>query len=294
MATNSLSGVNSARISQLTLDALQTLKLPLSAFTTEFSDEIATVGESVTTRFVTNPTVADFDSLTRAAQNSATTARTITLNKYVGVDIGFTDRQESLSDIRLMEMYIQPAITALFENVMATILPQVTSANFTANTLITAANFSYSNVVGVVQALNTAKAPLTPRHLIVPPTYAATLKKDAAVSAAYAYGTNEVVARGTLPVVAGLQIHEWNGTIPSNSENLAGIALHPQALLLAARAPQTPRNWAGQVYNITDPDSGLTIQFRDYYDGVLQRTQFCLLFGVQIGVGGNLHRIRSA
>ena len=55
-----------------------------------------------------------------------------------------------------------------------------------------------------------------------------------------------------------------------------------------------PRNWYGEVRNITDPASGLTIQFRDYYDGTSQRTEWCFIYGAQIGNPGNLLRILSA
>lgn len=293
MATNTLNGVNATRISQLTLEALQTTVLPFSAFTTNFSPDIAAAGSAVTTRYVTNPTVQDFSSASRASTNSATTARTITLSKYVGVDLGFTDTEMSFTDVQLMELYVRPAIVSLFENVMANTLSLVTAANFSSNSVITAANFTAANVAGLCQTLNEAKVPQD-RHIILPPSYAVTAKKDTSIQAAYAYGSPEAIRTGRLPDVYGFQMHEWNGTIPTNSENLAAVALAPQALLLAARAPVTPRNWAGQVTNITDPSSGLTIQFRDWYDGVEQRSQFCLIYGTQIGNPANLHRIKSA
>lgn len=294
MATNSLSGVNATRISQLTLEALQTTVLPFSAFTTNFSSDVATRGEAVTTRYVTNPSVQNFADSARASTNSATTARTITLDKYVGVDIGFTDTEMSFTDVQLMEMYIRPAIVALFENVMANTLSLVTNANFTTNTVITAANFTAANVASLAQSMNEAKVPLGDRHIILPPSYAVTAKTDTSIQAAYAYGSPEAIRTGRLPDVYGFQMHEWNGTIPTNSENLAAVALAPQGLLLAARAPAMPRNWNGQVTNVTDPASGLTIQFRDFYDDVEQRTQFCIIYGTQIGVPGNVHRILSA
>ena len=95
-----------------------------------------------------------------------------------------------------------------------------------------------------------------------------------------------------MPDVYGYQVHEWNGTIPTTN-NLAAIAFTPQALLLAVRPPALPRNWYGEVRNITDPSTGLTIQFRDYYDGTQQRTEWCFIYGCQIGNPGNLLRITN-
>lgn len=294
MATNTLNGVNATRISGLTIEAMQTYLLPLfGAFTTDFSQDIEDYGEAVTTRYVTNPTVQNF-AATRSAQNSATTARTITLNQYIGVDLGFTDLEQSFSDLDLMNMYIVPAITAIGENVITNVFTRVTAASFSQNTVITAANFTAANVSLLNEYLNTAKVPLAPRHLVVSPTYAGTLKRDTALSASYAYGNNGVITSGMVPKVYGFDVHEYNGSIPNNSENLAGIATAPQGLLIAARQPKPPRNWAGQTLSITEPKSGLTIQMRDFYDNQEQRTQFCVVYGTQIGNPANLWRIKSA
>jgi hypothetical protein len=294
MATNTLNGVNATKISGLTIEAMQTYLLPIfGAFTADFSSDIASSGEAVTTRYVTNPTVQDFSAV-RSAQNSVTTARTITLDRYVGVDIGFSDTEESFSEIDLMNMYIIPAITALGENVTTNVFSRVTASSFTQNTVITAANFTAANIATLAQNLNTAKVPLAPRHIVIPPSYAVTAKRDVSIQAAYAYGSPEAIRTGRLPDVYGFQIHEYNGTIPNNSENLAGIATAPQGLLLATRQPKLPRNWAGSVTSITEPRSGLTIQMRDFYDNQEQRTQFCLIYGTQIGNPANLWRIRSS
>ena len=294
MATNSLSGVNLTRISQLTLDSLKTMPIPFSAFTTDFSADIADSGSAVTTRFVTNPTVQNF-AAGKSSQNSTTTSRTISLSYYKGVDLGFADTEVAFSDVKLMEMFIRPSLVALFEQVMTdAIWPLVVNANFQQNAIIAAANFNAANVALLAQNLNTAKVPLANRSIIIPPSYAVTLKKDTALQASYAYGNNQVITSGQVPRVYGFDVYEYNGTIPNNSENLGAVALAPQAIALATRVPRVPRNWFGQVMNITEPNSGLTVQLRDYYDGVEQRTQFCLIYGAQYGVTGNLYRIPTA
>lgn len=292
MATNTLQGVNPTRISQLTLDALETLRLPFSAFTTDFSPDVARAGDAVTTRFVTNPSVQNFSS-SKASANAATTSRTINLQHYSGVSLGFSDTEMSFSDVKLMDMFVVPAITALFENVMANVWGRVLAASFSSNTVVTAANFNASAVAGLAQSLNEAKVQANDRHIIVPPSYAVSLKKDTAIQASYAYGSPEAIRTGRLPDVYGFRIHEWNGTIPNNSENLAGIACAPQGLIIAVRPPALPQNWYGKVSNVTDPETGLTIQMREYYDGSEQRVEWCFIYGTGIGVTGNLHRIRS-
>lgn len=293
MATNTLAGVNLTRIAQLTLDTLVTMPIPFSAFTTDFSSDAVPTGNAITTRFPGSVTVQNFAN-SKATANSSTTARTIELDNYVGVSLGFTDTEMSFSDIKLMDMYIRPTLSGLFENAFADIMALVTASNFSQNTVITAANFTATNVANLSANLTSAKVPTAPRSIIVPPTYALTLKTDPAVQASYAYGSPEAIRTGNIPNVYGFNIFEFNGTIPNNSENLAGIALAPQALIMAARQPALPRNWYGEVTSVTDPRSGLTIQMRDYYDGTEQRTEWCFIYGTQLGVTGNLWRIRSA
>ena len=288
---NGLNGVFMTRISQLTLDALLTSPLPVTSFWTDFSPDIATYGNAVTTRYPNALTVQNFAS-SKNAIDSNTVSRTITLDKYVGVPVQFTDTEMSFSDVQLLQMFVKPAITALFENVMATELALVTVANFSSNNIIASTDFTAANVARISRIQTANKVPLGNRHIICSPTYAETLKKDTSIQAAYAYGPGNTIRTGLIPEVYGYQVHEWNGTIPTTN-NLAAIAFAPQALLLAIRPPVLPRNWYGEVRNITDPNTGLTIQFRDYYDGTQQRTEWCFIYGCQIGNPGNLTRITN-
>jgi hypothetical protein len=165
------------------------------------------------------------------------------------------------------------------------------NANFKNNTVIAAANFTAANIANVATSLSVSKVGIN-RHIICSPTYAETLRKDSTILPAYAIGDPNFLKMGVIPMVHGFKIHEWNGTIPT-TENLAAIALAPQAIAIAARVPVTPRNWAGSVTNITDPESGLTVQYRDWYDGTEQRSQFCLIYGTAKGNPANLRRILS-
>lgn len=291
MATNSLNGVFMTRIAQLTLDALLTSKLPLMSMWTDFSAEVVPYGNAVTTRYPNAVSAVDF-STTKTLISANTVATTITLNKYIGIPISFTDTEVSFSDVKLSEMFVQPALVALFENVMATSQALITPANYSSNTVLAAANFSAANVADLCATQNGLKVPQGRRTIVAPPSYALTLKKDSAVQAAYAYGSAQAIQTGRLPDVYGYQIQEWNGTIPTTN-NLAAYAFAPQALLVAARPPALPRNWYGEVANVTDPDTGLTVQIRDYYNGVSQVTEWCFIYGAAVGNPGNLTRVTN-
>jgi hypothetical protein len=288
---NALNGVFMTRLSKLTLDALLTAPLPIMNFWTNFSSDISDYGNAVTTRYP-NALVAQNFASAKTAIDSNTVSRTITLDKYIGVPISFTDTEVSFSDIQLTDMFVKPALTTLFENVMATTLALVTPANFSSNTVLAAANFTAANIALVDRIQTVNKVPLAPRHIIAPPTYCEVLKRDTALQAAYAYGEGATIRTGRIPKVYNYDVHEWNGTIPTTN-NLAAVAFSPQALLLAIRPPALPRNWFGEVRNVTMPGTGLTVQIRDYYDNNQQKTEWCFIYGAQIGNPGNLTRITN-
>jgi len=288
---NALNGVFMTRISQLTLDALLSTEMPVTSFWTDFSSDVSTYGNAVTTRYP-NALVAQNFASAKTPIDSNTVSRTITLDKYIGVPIQFTDTEMSFSDVQLMDMFVKPAVNELFTNVMATAQALITVANFSSNNVIAAADFTAANVARLSRIQTAAKVPLGNRHIICSPNYAETLKTQTSVQAAYAYGPGNTIGTGVLPKVYGYEIHEFNGTIPTTN-NLAGYAFAPQAILIAARPPALPRNWYGEVRNITEPKTGLTIQFRDYYDGTTQRTEWCFIYGCQIGNPGNLTRITN-
>lgn len=295
MAANTIAGVNLARIAQRSLDSLVTQLVPLKdIFITDFSDEVAT-GPSITTRYPSNPTVKTLRTAAqRVSDNSTLTAVTVNIGDPRGVDIGFDDVEMINSEIKLHQLFIVPAVTAIIEDIMATVFALVTAANFSQSKLVTAANFDADAVSALAEQMSTAKIPTANRAMILKPTYYGNLSRDNAVQAAYAYGDSTVIRTGRVGSVHGLSPYEFNGTIPANGESLEGFASAPSAICLAARAPITPDAWYGEVENTVEPITGLPVQFRYFYDGVEHRLQMLTQHGAATGNPANLVRIRSA
>jgi hypothetical protein len=297
MATNTLAGVNLTKISQVSLDVLKTEGIPLSAFTTDFTSDAFPKGETVTTRFATMPATQDFDS-SKATGNSATTARSVTLDNYRGVSIGFKDTELTFTPVQLADLFVRPAISALVDYVINSTLTRVTNANgFTRVATVAPGAFDADSVADLAEGLSTGKVPKSPRHLILKPTYLASLAKDNSITAASdgPAGTDPL-REHRLPRLHGFNVLEYNGTIPGNSENLVGLACGKQSLIIAARGLVEPPagTWFGNIENIVDPGSGLPIQIREYYDGTELRYEFSVLFGHAIGIPLYATRIASA
>lgn len=294
---NTLGGVNLTKIAQASLDVLVTEGIPLTAFITDFSPEALPKGQTVTTRFATAVSTQDFSS-DKAAADVTTTARNITLSNYRGVSFGFTDTELTYTPVQLADLFVRPAIAALVDYVINAALTNVTNGNgFTRVKTVSAAAFDADTVADLAEGLSTAKVPKSPRSLIIKPTYYASLAKDNAIHAASDGPAGASVIRDNMiPKVGGFSVYEYNGTIPGNSENLVGVACGKQGLCIAARGVVEPPDgtWYGRIENIVDPNSGLPIQIREFYDGTKLTYQFSTLFGTAIGIPAYLTRIASS
>ena len=84
--------------------------------------------------------------------------------------------------------------------------------------------------------------------------------------------------------------------VPANSEALEGFAAHKSALLIASRVPDMPSDFSGSIENATDPDSGFTIQLREWYNNEAgaRYISATVIYGVAVGNGAALHRITSS
>lgn len=293
---NTLNGINLAQIAQGTLDYLSYEFHPLRAFTRDFSEDIATKGESVTTRVPSGVTAQDLSS-GYSATDVTSTAKTITLSNFQGFVYGFTDAEVSKAGNLdwLQGVFMAPALEATLNKVMDDLLALVLNATFSANEVITAANFDVDEIADLAADLSTAKVPKSERALLLPPTYYASIQKDTVVQDASSYNGPDAVREHAARRIHGFNVYEYSD-IPTNSENLAAIALHPSALLLAARQPATPSDPGLQVENVTDPTTGLPLQFRSWYDpdSGVYKVSMGVLYGVAAGNATALKRIKSA
>jgi hypothetical protein len=294
---NVLGGYSLAQIAQMSLDTLLP-KLPmLSMFSTDFSPEVAASGSSVSTRVATALSSASLATgYATNVQNSTLTAKTITLGDVTGLVVGFTDGEVSKSSINLMDVFIRPGINAVANDMLDDLFALFTNSNYSGKATVgDAAAFDSDKVADIAEDLTDANVPADGRFLIVKPSYFTALTKDEAVKAAYSYGGSEVIRQRRINGLAGLNVVEYTD-IPNNSENLVGIAGAKQGAIIAARQPAIPQNFTGDIETVTDPDSGFTLQLRQWYsadDGVYYMSM-ASIWGVAVGNAPNIVRLVSA
>ena len=294
MATNTIAGANLAQIAEETLPHLQSCFAPLAGIVTDFSDDVAQAGASVTTRYATKPSAVDLSS-GYTSQNTALTAATVSLDTFYGFVYGFKDDERSKSSIHLNDTFISPAVQSLGDKVFGDLWNIVTAANFATSSTVTAANFDRDDVVDLAVSLtDTLKAPKIGRTLWADPSHYGALVKT--LNSAEIPGMTAEKTEGMVPRVSGFDIYE-SDLCDDNGENLAAFAFHKSALIMAGRSVDTElAAQAGvEVENVVIPGLNLPVQFRRWYDPTLGELKYSvgLLYGVAKGTGMG-HRIVTA
>jgi hypothetical protein len=292
---NTLGGLSLAAIAQETLLTLQAQLPTLNAFTTDFSGEVATPMSSISTRVANTVTASDATS-GYTASDVTSTAKTITLDNHVHVTHKFSDAEIADNGFNLLKRtFIDPAAYGVVNKMVDDLLALVTSSNFSGGSVIASSAFAANDTVDLAKELTDANAPRQERVLMLGPAYYAALAKDDAIQASYAWGSSDVIRNNDIKTVHGMEVFEYSD-IPANSEDLEGFAAHKSALLIGARVPDAPSDFAGSIENVTDPDSGFTLQLREWYepkDGARYLTATAM-YGVVVGNAAALHRITSS
>lgn len=285
---NTIAGANLAAIAEMSLQPLQSALLPLRAFTTDFSSDVASRGASVTTRYATNPTAQDLSS-GYSRTDTTTTAITTTLNTYYGFVWGFDDLERSKSSVNLNDLFIQPAAYALAKKVFADIWNLVNDTNYPAaaatELTVTAANFDRDDVADIAQQLTTNGVSKLGRSLILAPGHYGALAKD--LNAADSAGQSMTIGENVIPRLHGFDVYE-SPECGGNSVNVAGLATSRQGMLIAARSVDiaTEATRIVDFQNVVLPDLGLPVQFRKWYDPSTGYLMYSvgLLYGVRFGI----------
>ena len=269
-------------------------ELPLvNAFSTNLTGSF-TRGKSVTVNIVGGDAAIEYGATGyHEAQDADLTAKTVTL-KHLHSTKAFAPLDlTEFGEQYIVSAFVQNAVEELAAKCHLELAAIITAANFSAVQTVTAANYGYDDVVDINTDLSTAKASRT-RALILNPSYAGALRKDATLTQAFSSaGVNgATVVDGSIGRVAGMNVYEFSD-LPTNSQNLRGFACGRDAIVVASALP-SPEMYVGEVDNAVDP-SGLAVQVLKSKgtDGFLRLTA-TLLFGAAVGRATSLKRIRDA
>jgi len=225
-------------------------------------------GSKVITRLPTSTGLTMHNSSTGFIQQNATSSAVeITYAQY--------DCFHKLSELEWSNMTPQiamnaflPKIVGTFANGVATAMMNLYTSSSFGNfiSIASAAEFSSSKAINLAQKMSTATIPLAGRNLIILPTLHEALANS--LNSTAIYGSNAVIKNYRfLEGVFGFEKVIEYASLPSNSENLVGVATNNEGLVYAFREPvNPPTNFQGNAVTATDPSSGLSIQMRNWFD----------------------------
>ena len=235
-------------------------KLPiLNNISVNLSASVGRAGKTVFVPIMGSGTASEFNkaSNTLADVDGATmTNSSVTLKHFKYVDeFSPLDIQEYGMQY-LINAYAKTAAQAIVDKCWEEIGAVFTTANFATEEIVTVNDFGYDDVVNAQFLLDSAKAG-QPRSFLVGNGYLKALRNSASLVSSLNPSANTVVTTGNVGQVAGMDIYQWN-QIPANGENLAGVAMGPDSLLVATGVPMA--EIAGFTSSVATAESGLSIQ----------------------------------
>lgn len=296
---NSITGINDDILSNAVLEGFVAEVLALTAFTTSFSADAVKKGEKVSVPRVGSQDAAATKTTHGAytLQDSDSDAVEIAIGQPVYVSSALDDSEVANSSVLTLDLYGKQKGAILAQAVVADILSSVTLNNFGAAGLTsTAANFDVDDVIDLKAVCDAANMPMSPRAIVLGPTYVASLLKDNAIQNASAFGSSAPVKDGSIGKLAGFDVFNSN-LVPANAQNLVGFAAHPAALAIAMRylKPQDGNTYSA-AFPVTDEKTGITLGVREGYDNLTGRKYkiWEAAYGYSVGIAAGLKRIVSA
>jgi hypothetical protein len=284
---------------EIVLDCIAFLKQKfpvLTTITTDFSVDAVKFNQEVVSRVVIPVAAQDYDLVNGYVAESATTVDVpVTITKHKHVSISLTDQELSSTTRNLLQEQKEAVAYSLGLQIANDLFALITPANFPAvlAPIAAAGNASRSVILGARAELVTAGATLNRYGLVNPGVFAA-LAEDQTIFAKLYSDIEPDFQDGVIYGLGGFGKIVEVATLPT-ANKLLGYFGGKEGLILAGRVPADPALMApgvpipGLIDNVTDPDTGLTIQYRYAYDmfkGRLQMT-LTLMYGVAVGVPGH-------
>lgn len=289
---NNLGTLSATIIAQRSLQILKIAFPVLSTISTDFSDQPLKFGQSVKTRLTTVGTTQDYDTTNGyVAGDQTLTDVAVTINKHKHYSYAFNDQEISGSQINLLDQFAAPAAYSLGKKIVDDLYALILAAGFT-NTPVTQsiATTTRTTLINMGQAQNALGIPKMGRFFLLSPAAYGALAGDTTIVAnLYNQANADAIESGILPNVHGYKLIEADN-LPSTG-NMSGFAAIPDALAMASRLPDDPATFSpglpipGSITTVKDPDTGLALQVRDFYDMRLGKHQvtYTLMYGMSIG-----------
>lgn len=285
-------------IAERAIEAFTAELAPLNAFSTDFSDETATIGSAVQVAIPANITAGTTENAYETEDSASLGVATVPLSSYAKATVGITDKQFLSSSAARLEKFAVQQAKAVARKIITTAWALIVNATYSQKVTKALASITSADIRAMRVILDKANVPQGDRSLIVNPDVFDKIVGDTTVTIASAlhYGGTEVIREGMVPRFLGFTVHNSN-IVPANGENLVGFAAHPSAMAVAIRTlkPQEPSEYL-EARVVTDPKTGIGLGYRRHYS-TAKGTHFVTfeaLYGAVAAVPAGLCRLVTA
>jgi hypothetical protein len=258
---------NDGIYAQEALQAFVASLTPLNAFSRDFSSQAAQRGNAVYVPRVDAVTSTTFN---QSYTGSGGTINTITVNldKHRINTVDLTDVQQLNSSAAVITNMARQQGKSLAKMVLQDIWSQLTIPNFGAAIVTTAAsNWSRTQVRAMRKALIESDVDMSLASLVADVDIYDALLGDSNITQAFQYGGSEAIREGRIPRLFGMNVYETN-VLPSLTTTIGAFIVHPDSMAVAMRqfSSVVPTSAYEAFETVTDPESGITMQYRRLYD----------------------------
>lgn len=254
---------------QKVLQQLNSLLLPIRAFTTDISDELKTQGDAVVVPLYGNATTTTFTQATDVMEQTGGTisAVTVTLDKRRITPIDLTHQQllESSAAAR-PDNFTRLMAKSIAKTVLLDIMSVITTVNFgTAVTTIASASWARATLIEARKAALDAGIDGN-LSLVFNRSVESALLGDDKITLALNRGDAMAIKEGNLGHLMGMDLYA-SSIFPTNSVSLTAFVTGQDAIAVAFRriGDVLPGGEFEAIEEITDDETGLSLLYTRHW-----------------------------
>lgn len=286
---NTTGTLNGTLIAQRTLETLL-VKFPvLTQISTDFSPDGVLFNQQIISRVV-QPTVATVYDVNTGypITDRVNVDVPIKISSHINHAYSVNAEERSSTNLDLIQLWADTGAYALGRQIVDTLFGLVKAAAFPNSAPVAVGNFSRSALIDIRAKLNKDGVPDMGRFVCLNSDYDGALAKDTTIVANLYNRNADTITTGLLPEIHGMSLSEY-AALPTNGENLVGIAGNKEALLVASRTRKNPSAdlpLPGTIEVITDARTGLSATLEQWYDFKLGKEyrNMVMMFGVAVGI----------
>lgn len=249
---------------QKALQGFVAMLFPLNSFSTNFEPTPVPPGQTVMVPLIGALTATTFGG-NYAICGGTMTGVTVTINAHKHVPIGQSDITAANSSQANLDRFAFQQGAGLAIAVLQDIFTLFTTANFAQATAVNNQSFLLAQVLKGRQDLNTNKAPMIGRSLVLDVAPFQSLLAVTQIIQTFAYGDTGPIREAKVGRLLGFDVYETNGLPGTNS--VMGFVAVPSAVAIAMRylQPQSDTYYL-DARPVSDPNTGATFGYRRHYD----------------------------